>query len=156
MELNTKGRYAVMALADIAKYAGSETVSLSVVAERQKLSLDYLEQIFLKLRRAGVVDSARGRLGGYRLVKPASGIMVGEIMAAVEEETRMTRCTDGGTPCLGNGRCLTHDLWDALGEQIAGFLWSVSLQEVLDGIPPEKYTRAPVRAPAEIVRPRAQ
>jgi Rrf2 family protein len=154
MELNTKGRYAVMAMADIAKYAGAETVSLSIVAERQKLSLDYLEQIFLKLRRAGLVDSARGRLGGYRLIRPAADIMVGEIMAAVEEETRMTRCTDGGTPCLGEERCLTHGLWNALGAQISGFLWNVSLQEVLDGIPPEKFTHAPLAAPSEIPRPR--
>ena len=156
MELNTKGRYAVKALADISKYAGAETVSLSVVAERQKLSLDYLEQIFLKLRRAGIVDSARGRLGGYRLVKPASDIMVGEIMAAVDEETRMTRCTEEGTPCMGEERCLTHGLWDALGAQITGFLWSVSLQEVLDGIPREKYARLPVVTAAEPARPRPQ
>jgi Rrf2 family protein len=156
MELNTKGRYAVMALADIAKYAGAETVSLSVVAERQKLSLDYLEQIFLKLRRAGLVDSSRGRLGGYRLVRPAADTMVGEIMAAVEEDTRMTRCTEDGIPCMGEERCLTHGLWDALGSHISGFLWSVSLQDVLDGIPAEKVTCAPLKAPTEISRPRAQ
>ena len=161
MELNTKGRYAVMALADIAKYAGTETVSLSVVADRQKLSLDYLEQIFLKLRRAGLVDSARGRLGGYRLGRPARDIRVAEIMTAVEEETRMTRCTEAGTPCLGEERCLTHGLWNALGAQISGFLWSVSLQEVVDGIPQEKYARPRAPAPvaemaAEITEPRPQ
>jgi DNA-binding IscR family transcriptional regulator len=66
----------------------------------------------------------------------------------------MTRCTDGGTPCLGEERCLTHGLWNALGAQISGFLWNVSLQEVLDGIPPEKFTHAPLAAPSEIPRPR--
>ena len=92
MELNTKGRYAVMAMADLAKNQGEAAVPLSQIAERQQLSLSYLEQIFLRLRRAGLVDSARGRTGGYRLGRTAAEIPVGEIMAAVEEETRMTRC----------------------------------------------------------------
>lgn len=138
MELNTKGRYAVMALADLAKQGGAGAVPLSAVAERQQLSLAYLEQIFQRLRRAGLVESARGRTGGYVLARPASEIHVAEIMAAVEEETRMTRCLDGGAGCLGEERCLTHGLWHALGGHIAAFLSNVSLQEVLDGIPPEK------------------
>lgn len=138
MELNTKGRYAVMALADLAKQGGAGAVPLSAVAERQQLSLAYLEQIFQRLRRAGLVESARGRTGGYVLARPAGEIHVAEIMAAVEEETRMTRCLDGGTGCLGEERCLTHGLWHALGGHIAAFLSNVSLQEVLDGIPPEK------------------
>jgi Rrf2 family protein len=142
MELNTKGRYAVMAMADLAKHGGEHTVPLSAIAERQKLSLDYLEQIFLLLRRAGLVDSTRGRLGGYRLGRPATEIYIAEIMAAVEEDTRMTRCSGEGG-CLDGQRCLTHGLWDALGEQIETFLSSVSLQEVLDGIPPEKCARMP-------------
>jgi Rrf2 family protein len=133
-----------MAMADLARHASQSSVPLSAIAERQQLSLDYLEQIFLKLRRAGLVDSTRGRLGGYHLGRPATDITVGEIMTAVEEGMRMTRCQDGGVPCLGEERCLTHGLWDALGDHIAGFLWSVSLQEVLDGIPPEKCTRTPI------------
>ena len=138
MELNTKGRYAVMAMADLAKHQIDAAVPLSQIAERQQLSLSYLEQIFLRLRRAGLVDSARGRTGGYRLGRTAQEIPVGEIMAAVEEETRMTRCMDGGIGCLGEERCLTHNLWCGLGGHIAAFLWSVSLAEVLDGIPKEK------------------
>jgi Rrf2 family protein len=142
VELNTKGRYAVTAMADLAKYGADGAQSLPAIAERQQISLAYLEQLFLKLRRAGLVESARGRAGGYRLARPAIGISVADIMSAVEEDMRMTRC--GGEedkPCLPGRRCLTHGLWDALGEQIAAFLESVTLQEVVDGIPPGK--RAP-------------
>lgn len=141
VELNTKGRYAVMAMADLAKHEGDVAVPLSQIAERQQLSLSYLEQIFLRLRRAGLVESARGRTGGYRLGRPASEIKVGAIMAAVEEETRMTRCMDGGIGCLGEEHCLTHNLWRGLGGHIAAFLWNVTLAEVLGGIPPEKLAR---------------
>ena len=142
MELNTKGRYAVMAMADLAKYAGGGSLSLATIAERQQISLAYLEQLFLKLRRAGLVASARGRAGGYRLGRPALSITVAEIMTAVEEGVRMTRCHgEDATPCVAGRRCLTHGLWDALGEQIAVFLGSVSLQEVIDGIPACKQAR---------------
>ena len=144
MELNTKARYAVMAMADLAQCVGPEhgnqvtAVPLSAIAERQNLSVAYLEQIFLRLRRAGLVDSARGRAGGYVLARPARDIAISAIMQAVHEETRMTRCLDGDVGCLGEQRCLTHDLWHALGGHIAAFLANVTLQEVLDGIPPEK------------------
>ncbi|MEQ8825907.1 MAG: Rrf2 family transcriptional regulator [Filomicrobium sp.] len=138
MELNTKGRYAVMALADIAKHADNNSVPLSAIAGRQQISLAYLEQIFLLLRRAGLVQSERGRSGGYRLARPASEITVAEIMKAAEEPTRMTRCMEGGVGCLGEERCLTHGLWAALGQHIAMFLKDVTLQEVIDGIPHEK------------------
>lgn len=135
MELNTKGRYAVMAMADLAKHSGNGSVPLSAISERQQLSLAYLEQIFMHLRRAGLVESARGRSGGYRLARPAADIRVAEVMRAVEEETRMTRCMEAGTGCLGEERCLTHWLWWALGREIETFLSNVSLQDVLEGIP---------------------
>jgi Rrf2 family transcriptional regulator, iron-sulfur cluster assembly transcription factor len=139
VELNTKGRYAVMALADLAKHGDNgAAVPLSTIADRQNLSLAYLEQIFLRLRRAGLVASARGRAGGYVLARPAPLIAIAEILKAVEEETRMTRCLDGDVGCLGDQRCLTHGLWHALGGHIAAFLEKVSLQEVLDGIPATK------------------
>jgi Rrf2 family iron-sulfur cluster assembly transcriptional regulator len=146
VELNTKGRYAVTAMADLAKYGAGEAVPLSAIAERQQISLAYLEQLFAKLRRAGLVESARGRAGGYRLARPASGVTVAEIMRAVEEGIRMTRCGgEASAPCMAGKRCLTHGLWDALGEQIAVFLDSVTLQEVLDGIPVSKQAvRMPV------------
>lgn len=137
MELNTKGRYAVTAMADLAKHGDDGAVPLSAVAERQHISLAYLEQIFLRLRRAGLVESARGRLGGYRLGRPAADISVAEIMTAVEEDMRMTRCGgEGSTPCAAGQRCITHGLWDALGEHIASYLESVTLQQVLDGVGP--------------------
>ncbi len=139
MELNTRGRYAVMAMADLAKHQELAAVSLSSIAERQDLSLPYLEQIFLQLRRAGLVESARGRMGGYRLARGSADISVAEIMSAVQEETRMTRCLgEEGTGCLREEKCLTHDLWHALGNHIRVFLSSVSLQEVLGGLPPAK------------------
>jgi Rrf2 family protein len=144
VELNTKARYAVMAMADLAKHAEHGAVPLSAIAERQNLSLAYLEQIFLRLRRAGLVASARGRSGGYVLTRPASFIPIAAIMKAVEEETRMTRCLDGDPGCLGDQRCLTHGLWHALGGHIAAFLANVSLQEVLDGIPAGKLAAAPL------------
>ncbi len=146
MELNTRGRYAVMAMADLAKYGDGGSVPLSAIAQRQQISLDYLEQLFLKLRRAGLVDSVRGRHGGYKLGRPAGDIFVAEVMSAVEEGTRMTRCLEGGGGCLGEERCLTHGLWYALGGHIAAFLSNVSLREVLDGIPTEKMSQ---QAPAK-------
>jgi Rrf2 family iron-sulfur cluster assembly transcriptional regulator len=144
VELNTKARYAVMAMADLAKCGAPQNgghggaVPLSAIAERQNLSVAYLEQIFLRLRRAGLVESARGRAGGYVLARRAQDISIAEIMEAVHEETRMTRCAQGEAGCLGEQRCLTHELWHALGGHIAAFFASVTLQEVLDGIPADK------------------
>lgn len=136
MELNTRGRYAVMAMADLAKHSRAGAVPLPAIAERQQISLAYLEQLFSKLRHAGLVDSVRGRAGGYSLGRPAEEIVIADIMAAVEEGVRMTRCgAFVDTPCLGGSRCLTHGLWQALGDEIAGFLGSVSLHDVLEGVP---------------------
>ena len=143
VELNTKARYAVMAMADLAKHSEEGgAVPLSAIAERQNLSLAYLEQIFLLLRRAGLVVSARGRSGGYLLARPAHDVAIAEIMKATSEETRMTRCLDGDPGCLGDHRCLTHGLWHALGGHITAFLSNVTLQEVLDGIPAAKLATA--------------
>jgi Rrf2 family transcriptional regulator, iron-sulfur cluster assembly transcription factor len=129
-------------MADLAKYAGGEALPLSAIAERQQISLAYLEQLFSKLRRAGLVESARGRSGGYRLGRPAASISVAEIMAAVEEGVRMTRCHgEDATPCVAGQRCLTHGLWDALGEQIAAFLEAITLREVIEGIPAAKQAK---------------
>jgi len=142
VELNTKGRYAVMAMADLAKYGAGDALPLSSIAERQQISLAYLEQLFVKLRRAQLVDSARGRSGGYRLGRPPASISVAEIMAAVEEGVRMTRCHgEDATPCVAGQRCLTHGLWDALGEQIRAFLDSISLADVIDGISAAKQAK---------------
>jgi Rrf2 family transcriptional regulator, iron-sulfur cluster assembly transcription factor len=157
VELNTKGRYAVMAMADIAHAhaqqafvidAGEDAVPLSAIAERQHISLAYLEQIFGRLRRAGLVESARGRSGGYRLARPAADITVAEIMTAVDEGVRMTRCSgDGAAPCLPGERCITHGLWDALGAHITTFLSGVTLQQVIDGGP----TRASAKVAPDVL-----
>jgi Rrf2 family transcriptional regulator, iron-sulfur cluster assembly transcription factor len=142
VELNTKGRYAVTAMADLAKFGAAGAVPLSAIAERQHISLAYLEQLFAKLRRAGLVQSERGRAGGYRLGRPAEKIRVAEIMRAVDEGVRMTRCAgENAAPCIPGNRCLTHGLWDALGEQITWFLESVTLEEVIGGIAPFKLGR---------------
>ncbi len=139
MELNTRGRYAVTAMADLAKFGAGRAVPLSAIAERQHISLAYLEQLFASLRRAGLLESERGRAGGYRLSRPAERISVAEIMRAVEEQIRMTRCAgEDAAPCIPGKRCLTHSLWDALGEQIAWFLECVTLEEVIGGIAPSK------------------
>ncbi len=134
LELNAKGRYAVMAMADLARHGGADAVALGAIAERQQISQAYLEQIFLKLRRAGLVLSERGRTGGYRLARPAAEIAVAEVMAAADESVEMTRCAgEGLAGCVKNERCLTHDLWRELSENIREFLDHVSLQDVLDG-----------------------
>ena len=133
MELNTKGRYAVMAMADLAKFGGDQAISLSTIAERQQLPLAYLEQIFLRLRRHGLVISERGRTGGYRLGRSASEISVAEVMRAAEEPTRMTRCSETDDGCVGGDKCLTHGLWSALGCNISNFLSDVSLEDIVSG-----------------------
>ena len=133
MELTTKGRYAVMALADLAGHTDDGAIALSVVAERQSLPLAYLEQLFVPLRRAGLVESARGRSGGYRLAKPAAQVSVAAIMAAVEEDTRFTRCSHNDPRCSAATPCVTHGLWNALSETTGEFLSSVSLADVIMG-----------------------
>ncbi len=128
-----------MAMADLAKFGGGCAVPLSAIAERQHLSLAYLEQIFVRLRRCDLVVSARGRSGGYKLGRPAEEIRIAEIMLAVEEKTRMTRCMGEETAgCMGDQRCLTHELWHALGAHISSFLETVTLKEVIEGIPLSK------------------
>jgi Rrf2 family transcriptional regulator, iron-sulfur cluster assembly transcription factor len=135
VELNTRGRYAVMAMADLARgCVDTPSMPLSAIAERQMISLAYLEQLFGKLRKAGLVESVRGRSGGYRLARGAGTITVADVMTAVAENTAMTRCgVDAGEPCLAGKRCLTHDLWDALGDHIDQFLAGVTLQQLIDG-----------------------
>lgn len=142
MQLNTKGRYAVTAMVDLAENGTHFSVPLASIAERQRISIDYLEQLFMKLRRAGLVSAVRGPKGGYRLAMPPAEITIAQIMQAADEPVRMNRCSVEGTDwCLGTKRCATHDLWQALGSHISDFLDSVTLQAVLDGalsVPPER------------------
>ncbi|MDE1939351.1 MAG: Rrf2 family transcriptional regulator [Alphaproteobacteria bacterium] len=135
MRLSTKGRYAVMAMADLAMHeAGSRPVSLADIAERQEISLSYLEQLFAKLRRNGLVSSVRGPGGGYRLSRPSEEVRVADIIMAVDEPLAATRCKTGTAKgCMVEGaRCITHDLWEELGRQIHVFLSSVSLADVVE------------------------
>jgi Rrf2 family iron-sulfur cluster assembly transcriptional regulator len=134
MNLSTKGRYAVMAMSDLARNSDLPSVSLAAVAERQAISRDYLVQLFAKLKNAGLVTSVRGRTGGYQLSSPARDIRILDIMHAAEESFKTTRCC--GVPekgCVCFKDCLTHDLWNALEAHIAVFLHSVTLADVLDG-----------------------
>ena len=135
MRLSTKGRYAVMAMADLAQHeAANKPVSLADIAQRQEISLSYLEQLFAKLRRGGLVKSVRGPGGGYRLSRPASELRISDVIVAVDEPIAATRCKPGSAKgCTGQGaRCVTHDLWEELGRQIHVFLSSVSLADVVE------------------------
>ena len=129
MRLTTKGRYAVMAMVDIATHGGGGPVTLAEIAERQVISLSYLEQLFAKLRGGGLVKSVRGPGGGYLLAHGARATRISDIILAVDEPIRATRCTPGApTGCAANqSRCLTHDLWEELGNQIHLYLSSVTL-----------------------------
>lgn len=133
MRLSTKGRYAVMAMADLASQGGGKPVALADIATRQEISLSYLEQLFGKLRKGALVKSVRGPGGGYRLARPGAEIRISDIILAVDEPIQATRCAPG-TPagCHNNkGRCLTHDLWEELSNQIYLYLSSVTLEEVV-------------------------
>jgi Rrf2 family transcriptional regulator, iron-sulfur cluster assembly transcription factor len=134
VKLSTKGRYAVMAMVDLAHTSKGTPVALAEITERQDISLSYLEQLFAKLRRRALVRSVRGPGGGYLLTKPAGQTWIADIIQAVDEPIRATRCAPGSPQgcTLKGARCMTHDLWQALGEQIGLFLASVSLEDVCE------------------------
>jgi len=134
MKLTAKARYAVMAITDIAVSSKDDgAVSLSDISLRQDISLAFLEQLFGKLRKAGLVDSERGAQGGYKLASSASHIYIGCVMRAVEEEIQTKRCGDTGIGCTTKGaKCLSHDLWQAMEDHIEGFLDAISIQDVID------------------------
>ena len=132
MKMSTKGRYAVMAMIDIAQDTSGGPVSLAAIAERQEISQEYLEQLFAKLRRAGLVESARGPGGGYRLARASDLISMAEIITAADEPLRVTRCNgDAVDGCVRGERCCAHDLWSSLGRQMMYFLSSVTLDDVV-------------------------
>jgi Rrf2 family transcriptional regulator, iron-sulfur cluster assembly transcription factor len=134
MRLSTKGRYAVMAMVDLAKHSTGEPIALAEIAERQEISLSYLEQLFARLRIAGLVKSVRGPGGGYLLGHSAQETRISDVILAVDEPIRATRCSPGApVGCRGSkSRCLTHDLWEELGNQIHLYLSSVSLADVVE------------------------
>lgn len=134
MRLSTKGRYAVMAMVDLAMHSDGKPVALAAVAERQDISLSYLEQLFARLKRNALVKSVRGPGGGYMLAHGPDGTRISDIILAVDEPIRVTRC-DPQSPhgCTKTKmRCATHDLWSELSNQIHLFLNSVTLADVVN------------------------
>jgi len=130
MKLTTRGRYAVTAMLDLALHQQHGPVSLAEIAHRQGISLSYLEQIFARLRRHGLVCSTRGPGGGYRLGRDAGAISVADVIGAVDETVDATRC-GGMENCQGEERCLTHDLWHDLSHQIQDFLSGIDLAQLV-------------------------
>ena len=134
MKLSTKGRYAVMAMVDLAMHSDNKPISLADIADRQEISLSYLEQLFAKLRRGGLVRSVRGPGGGYLLAREDTDTRISDIILAVDEPIRATRCTPGQPfGCrINKSRCTTHDLWEELGNQIYLYLSSVTVADVVN------------------------
>jgi Rrf2 family transcriptional regulator, iron-sulfur cluster assembly transcription factor len=146
MRLTTKGRFAVTAMLDLALSAKTSPMTLSAIAERQRISLSYLEQLFAKLRRAELVESVRGPGGGYFLGRSAAEISVADIIIAVEEQMDSRQCegrencrrqvngtdkSSGETARESSGRCMTHDLWESLNENVIQFLSGVTLDDLV-------------------------
>ncbi len=131
MRLTTRGRYAVTAMLDLALHAKSGPVSLADISGRQGISQSYLEQLFSRLRKRGLVDGTRGPGGGYRLGKETVDISVADVIDAVDESVDATKC-GGERNCQGTQRCLTHDLWEDLSGQIRSFLDDVSFEQLIE------------------------
>jgi Rrf2 family iron-sulfur cluster assembly transcriptional regulator len=126
MRLTTKGRYAVTAMLDLALHFEEGPITLADISQRQCISLSYLEQLFAKLRRQGLVESTRGPGGGYRLSRSPMEIPVADVILAVDEKVETTRC-GGLANCQDDEQCLTHELWSELSQQIYQFLCGISL-----------------------------
>jgi len=132
MRLTTRGRFAVTAMIDLGLRAHAGPVALSAISERQKISLSYLEQLFAKLRREGLVESVRGPGGGYLLGREPSTITVARIISAVDEPIDATQC-GGQQNCMGEQQqCMTHELWENLNAKMMEYLESVSLQQLIE------------------------
>lgn len=130
MQLTTRGRYAVTAVLDLALHAGEGTMRLADVATRQGISLSYLEQLFARLRREGVVSSVRGPGGGYRLALARHELSIGIIIDAVNERIDVTRCGGQGD-CQQGDTCLTHHLWTELSDNLQAFLHRITIADLL-------------------------
>lgn len=131
MRLTTKGRYAVTAMLDLAIHGGSRPIALADIAQRQGISLSYLEQLFSRLRKQNLVASVRGPGGGYTLGREAREIHVAEVITAVDENLDTTKC-GGSADCNGNKRCLTHELWRDLSKRIYQHLSQIHLQQLME------------------------
>jgi Rrf2 family iron-sulfur cluster assembly transcriptional regulator len=131
MRLTTKGRFAVTAMVDLAMRRGTRPVTLGGISTRQGISISYLEQLFAKLRRRGLVVSARGPGGGYRLARGMEQIAVADIILAVDEPIDATQCS-GKQNCRDDEKCITHDLWANLNVHVLNFLAATSLKQLVD------------------------
>ncbi|MDH5425443.1 MAG: Rrf2 family transcriptional regulator [Gammaproteobacteria bacterium] len=131
MRLSTKGRYGVTAMMDLAIHDGVGPVTLADISQCQGISLSYLEQLFSKLRKHGLVDGVRGPGGGYKLARSAETITVAEIIAAVDEKVDVTNCAGKGD-CQNGQRCLTHELWSELSNRLYGFLNDITLSQFVN------------------------
>tara|TARA_B100000700_G_scaffold278060_1_gene325910 strand:+ start:788 stop:1255 length:468 start_codon:yes stop_codon:yes gene_type:complete len=130
MRLTSKGRYAVTAMLDVAMFAKQAPVPLADISDRQGISLSYLEQLFARLRKRGLVHSVRGPGGGYCLGRDADAISVGAVIDAVDESIDATKCQGKGN-CHNGEQCLTHSLWEGLSDRIAQFLDGITLAELM-------------------------
>jgi len=152
MRLTTKGRFAVTAMIDVAMHGSKRPVTLAAVSERQCISLSYLEQLFGKLRRHGLVDSVRGPGGGYTLARAPETVSVADVILAVDEPIDATQC-GGRENCKDDRRCMTHDLWSGLNDHIFAYLHGVTLAQMVAQQKPADVTvlqdhrQAPAAAP---------
>lgn len=144
MRLTTKGRFAVMAMVDLAINSGHGPVTLASISERQKISLSYLEQLFGKLRKHDVVASVRGPGGGYCLSRPANKISMSDIIVAVDESLDASQCHGMGNCLDDNKQCITHDLWMGLNKTISSYLESVSLLQLVSNEIPKQAGSSPI------------
>ena len=133
MKLTTKGRYAVMAMADLALFRGKGPTNLTDISLRQNISLAYLEQIFIKLKKSHLVKSIRGAKGGYVLELPPEEIRISNIISAVDEEVKTLNCKKESKKGCNNKftKCITHNLWDQLDQHINSFFEKVKLQDLV-------------------------
>ncbi len=152
MKLTTKGRYAVTAMLDLALHAQDGPVSLAEISTRQEISLSYLEQLFSRLRKQGLVTSTRGPGGGYRVARNLDEVDVAEIIKSVNESVDATQCA-GREDCHSAGRCLTHDLWDGLSRQIEEFLSGVTLQDLIGSQSVRNVSMRQDQIQAHVLRP---
>lgn len=131
MRLSTKAQYAVRAMVSLNLYTnGGQPVSIRDISAREDISLQYLEQLFVKLRRGKIVDSVRGPGGGYVLARPAGKIRVDQIIDSVEETLVPVSCMDQAGRCVCTDQCVTHNVWQGLGNRIRGFLSSITLEDL--------------------------
>jgi len=154
MKLTTKGRFAVTAMVDLAMTQGKHPVTLASISQRQKISLSYLEQLFGKLRRRGLVDSVRGPGGGYRLARDMERISVADVILAVDEMLDSTQC-GGRENCRDENKCITHNLWADLNQHIFSFLEAVTLAQLVAAQKPAQVAQVHDMRAAQKQRERA-